>query len=115
MDIALAKRWKTIEANLNRVCAALPSPEPTDRPKFEASIAQFREYISHNEFELAFDALFAAADLARCRGGVWRDLERTAEFMGLSGRASLSRERFLAARVGEEPVPGNPKRGKDHD
>jgi hypothetical protein len=97
MSVDLIKRWKATEAVLNRACAALPAPSAAARDEFEAAVAQFREYISHNELELAFEELQAAAALANCRGGVWRDLERAAEFMQLHDRAAEMRRRFRAA------------------
>ena len=87
MDAARIQQWKAIEAVLERARAALPSPEPAARARFEASIAQFHEYLSHNELGLALDELCDAAGLVACRGGVWRDLERAAQLMSLDDRA----------------------------
>ena len=101
MDLAQTKRWKATETVLKRACAALPPPTLAVRAQFEASITQFREYVSHNELGLAFDELCLAAELVNCRGAVWRDLERAAEFMSLSDRAQEMRKRFLNAPVGE--------------
>ena len=92
MDVALLKRWKAIEALLRRARAALPRPTPTMRARFEASIGGFDHYVDHNELELAFDELCTAAELVRCRGGVWRDLERAARMMKLDDRLPYLRE-----------------------
>jgi hypothetical protein len=101
MDATQIKRWKATEVVLKRARAALPTPTLAVHAQFEASIAQFREYVSHNELGLAFDELCVAAQLVNCRGSVWRDLERAAEFMNLSDRAREMRERFLNAPVYE--------------
>lgn len=99
MDAAQIRRWKATEVVLKRACAALPSPTLRVRAQFEASIAQFHNYVSHNELGLAFDELCAAAELVDCRGAVWRDLERAAELMSLSDRAREMRNRFLNAQA----------------
>jgi hypothetical protein len=96
-DVQLIKRWKAIEAVLSSAHAALPSPTEAVRPDFDAAVAEYRRYLEHNELELALDALAAAAELGGARGGVWRDLERAAQFMGLRGRATDLHARFLRA------------------
>ena len=95
MDAELSKRWKTTEVLLERAYSALPSPEPKRRAEFEAAIKEFRDYLSHNELELAFDALCAATDLVPAPGRAWRDLERAAETMELKDRLPRLRQKFL--------------------
>jgi hypothetical protein len=84
-----------------RACAALPPPTSAEREQFEASIGRYHHYVSHNELGLAFEEICAAAELVNCRGGVWRDLERAAQFMRLDNRLLYLRERFRAAPIGE--------------
>lgn len=96
----LQKKWRVAKTVMARACRALPAPTFADREQFEGSINRFREYINHNELGLAFEELCAAAELVNCRGGVWRDLERAAEVMGLHGRVQYLSERFRAAPVG---------------
>jgi hypothetical protein len=96
----LQKKWRVAEAVMAQACRALPSPASEEREQFEGLISRFHEYIQHNELGLAFEALCAAAELVACRGGVWRDLERAAEFMGLHDRVPYLRERFRAAPIG---------------
>jgi hypothetical protein len=113
MDAELSKRWRTTEVLLERACSALPSPTPQGRVEFEAAVKEFRDYLSHNELELALDALCAAADLVIAPGRVWRDLARAAETMGLQDRLPKLRRKFLdaASRVLSSTSAG----GKDAD
>jgi hypothetical protein len=96
----LQKKWRAAKTVMARAYRALPHPTFADREQFDGSISRFHEYINHNELGLAFEELCAAAELVNCRGGVWRDLERAAEFMGLHGRVPHLRERFRAAPIG---------------
>jgi hypothetical protein len=96
----LQKKWRATEAVMERACRALPPPTLEEREQFEGAIGRFRHYISHNELGLAFEELCTAAELVNCRGGVWKDLERAAQFMGLYDRLSYLRDRFRAAPIG---------------
>jgi hypothetical protein len=93
------KRWKAVESVLNRACSKLPPAGPDVNQEFETQVADFHHYIDHNELELAFDRLCAVAELVECRGGVWRDLERAAEFMKLNDRIPELRRRFRLASI----------------
>jgi hypothetical protein len=95
----LQKEWIVAEIVMARACRALPSPASQEREQFEGSIRLFHEHIQHNEIELAFEALCAAAELVDCQGGVWRDLERAAEVMGFHDRMPYLRERFRTAPI----------------
>jgi hypothetical protein len=97
---AIEKKWMIAKAVMERARRALPPPTSTHREQFERAISHFHHYISHNELGLAFEELCAAAELVNCRGGVWRDLERAAEVMGLHDRVPYLRARFLAAPIG---------------
>jgi hypothetical protein len=104
MNVEQRKKWRVAEAVMARACRALPSPASDDREQFDGLVSDFHEYIQHNELELAFEALRAAAELIGCRGGVWRDLERAAVVMGLYGRVPYLRERFRAAPIGRRQL-----------
>ena len=97
MDIELAKRWRSTEAVMERARSALPEPQDQIRNEFGQAIAEYQDFLSHNELGLAFDSLIAAADLVPSRGAVWRDLIRAAEFMQLSDRIPELEKRFAAA------------------
>jgi hypothetical protein len=99
MKLLQKKEWIVADAVMARACRALPSPASEEREQFEGLVGRFHVCI-HNELALAFEALCAAAELVACRGGVWRDLERAAEVMGLHDRVAYSRERFRAAPIG---------------
>jgi len=60
------------------------------------SMGEYREFLDHNELGLAFEALRDAAKLVPSRGGVWKDLIRTAEFMELHAELPELRARFEA-------------------
>jgi hypothetical protein len=96
----LQKKWRVAKTVMARAHRALPPPTLEDREQFEGSISRFHEYIDHDELGLAFEELCAAAELVNCRGGVWRDLERAAEVMGLHDRVQYVREKFRAAPIG---------------
>jgi hypothetical protein len=56
-------------------------------PDIHAQIKHFKEFIDHNEFELALDALEELGEIARYPGGFWRDLKRADLAMELNSRA----------------------------
>jgi hypothetical protein len=43
--------------------------------RYVTQLARFREFLEHNEFELALDTLDEIGRLVSCRGGFWRNLE----------------------------------------
>ncbi|MBO0758350.1 MAG: hypothetical protein J2P54_21065 [Bradyrhizobiaceae bacterium] len=95
----LRKKWMVAETVMARACRALPFPTAEEREQFESSVSRFHEYVQHNELGLAFEELCDASELVGCRGGVWRDLERAAEVMGLRDRVPCLRERFGVAPI----------------
>src|SRR5690349_20900470 len=97
MDTEMVKRWRSTEAALERARVALPQPEEEVKADFDEAIAEYQEYLSHNELGLAFEALKAAAELVPSRGGVWKDLIRAAEFMQRDDEIPNLAKRFEAA------------------
>jgi hypothetical protein len=93
-DVKLLKSWKITETLLERARRALPV---ASEHEYATLVAQYREFLEHNEFGLALDALEEIGHLVSCRGGFWRDLERAAENMGLRDRLPVLRKRFLDA------------------
>lgn len=81
-DPKLEKSWQVTRTLLSRAKAALPPPALA-KVEFAETLAEYERVLSHNEFELALDALEHAGSLVAARGGVWRDLERAARNMGL--------------------------------
>jgi len=97
-DVELQKKWRVTEALLTRARSVLPVPSPDSKNEFDQCVREFEDFLSHNEFGLALDALEAAGDLTPCNGGFWRDLERVAENMDLETQALRFRKKFAEAQ-----------------
>src|SRR5690349_14739432 len=93
-DAKLFKSWKISETLLESARHALPAPTESNEQKYAALLGRYREFLEHNELELALDTLEELGHLVRCRGGFWRDLERAAENMGLVERLPTLRKNF---------------------
>lgn len=94
VDPRLEKSWSVTRTLLSRAKAALPVPPPEARAEFDETLAEYERMLSHNELEIALDALEHAGGLVVARGGFWKDLERAATNMQLVARASRLRRRF---------------------
>jgi hypothetical protein len=103
MDVETLKRWQSIETVLERARLALPQPDSGVRADFDEAIAEYQEFLSHNELGLAFDSLKYAAGIVPSPGAVWKDLIRAAEFMNLEDELPKLEELFVAAA---ELLPG---------
>lgn len=96
-DLKQIKRWKITETLLERARGALPD-FPADREReCAALLAEYREFLEHDQLGQAFDALEQLGRLVPARGGFWRDLERVAETMGLIDRLPALRKAFTEA------------------
>jgi hypothetical protein len=93
-DPKLIKSWKVTEALLERARHALPA---RNEQEYAALLTRYREFLEHNELELALDILEEIGHLISARGGFWRDLERAAENMGLVDRLPALRKAFSEA------------------
>lgn len=81
----LTERWATISTLLRDASRALPArfiAAPTIDPA--GAIAQFEEFLSHNELELAWDVLESIADGHADTAPVWFYLAEAANLMELS-------------------------------
>jgi len=96
----LIKRWKVTESLLERARRELPDFPAHHEKQRAALLAEYREFLDHNELGLAFDILEQLGHLVPVRGGFWRDLELAAENMGLVDRLPALRKAFS-----EAPVP----------
>jgi hypothetical protein len=105
-DLRLQKQWRVTELLLRRAHSALPAPTVDVTIEFDDRIAQFHEYLNHNELGLAFEALFEAADLVDARGRVWADLKRAATMMNLVERLPDAHERHILA-LSRDPTRAN--------
>jgi hypothetical protein len=97
-DPKLEKSLQVTRTLLSRAKAALPPPALEAKVEFAETLAEYEGVLSHNELELALDALEHAGSLVAARCGFWRDLERAAKNMGLIERASQFHRRFREAR-----------------
>jgi hypothetical protein len=96
-DVKLQKSWKITETLLERARSALPVVPKQHEQEYVTLLARYREFLEHNELDLALDTLEELGHLVCCRGGFWRDLERAAENMGLVDRLPALRKSFLDA------------------
>ncbi len=90
----LWKIWKGSESLLLKARAALPEVSLDHKDEFETKDKIFREFIDHNEHELALDVLEEMGVMTKPRGGFWKDLERAAVNMGLDDRVPSLRSEF---------------------
>jgi hypothetical protein len=103
-DAKLIKSWKVTETLLERARGALhPAPAQLQQ-EAAALLAQYREFLDHNELGLALDILEELGHLISARGGFWHDLERAAENMGMVDRLPALRKAFTDTL--EPPKPG---------
>ena len=85
---SLRKLWSQIEADLRRAAGLLPSSAAADR-----AVIEYREYLDHNELELACDMLETYAEDHLVPDDFWSALADAAEKMKLADRASYYRGR----------------------
>jgi hypothetical protein len=93
-DAKQVKSWKITESLLERALHALPARREQE---YASLLTQYREFLEHNELELALDILEELGHLMSAKGGFWRDLERAAENMGLEDRLPALRQAFSEA------------------
>lgn len=86
VDERLLNSWAITETLLERARQALPEPSDPQRPEYITLLAEYQEYLEHNELGLAFDALEALGHLVPSRKGFWTDLVRAAENMGTADK-----------------------------
>jgi len=94
-DARLWKIWGSAEANLKDARRYLVDAAAFANSS-EHSLAQFDEYLAHNEFGLALEEIASLADDLPCKAAFWQRLESAAAVMELSEAASAYRERFDA-------------------
>ena len=90
----LVKDWEVTATLLERARHALPVRQEQE---YAGLLTQYREFLEHNELELALDILEELGHLTSARGGFWRDLERAAENMSLVDRLPALRKAFSEA------------------
>ena len=68
-DAKLIKSWKITEALLERARRALPAAPAQHEQEAAALLAQYREFLEHNELGLALDILEELGHLISAGGG----------------------------------------------
>jgi hypothetical protein len=96
-DAEQVKSWKITETLLERARHALPDAPVHHEQECAEHLAQYLEFLEHNELELALDVLEKLGHLISARGGFWRDLERAAENMDLVDRLPAFQKAFSEA------------------
>jgi hypothetical protein len=102
---ALPQLWNQIRSHLTLARQELvtndgrgqPNGQSPDRPA--GTLADFEEFLEHNELELAWDALAAVAKRNDAPSSVWRHLSEAAALMGLQPRKeeALRRSQIVGA------------------
>jgi len=116
-SLHLRKIWKVSDTLLRRAREALPPPNKKSQIQFDRFDGHFREYLDHNEHELALDMLEEMGQLVPSRGGFWKDLERAARNMELEGRIPFFEEQFATAirRISPAEQASGGSRGNRRD
>jgi hypothetical protein len=83
----LVQLWKLIKDDLERAYATLPS-EAISAP----SLVEYREYLRHNELELACDMLETFAESNQVSSEFWLALSTAAEKMNLHDKSERFRQ-----------------------
>ena len=92
----LQQKWKLIERFLCNARSDLPA-EKNPSPEFSALLAEFAEFMSHNELGLALESIAAAGELVETKGRFWHSLHLAANKMGLVEQAQEFESRFVQA------------------
>jgi hypothetical protein len=105
---SLHKQWEFISAILQDAASALP-PDIVHQHRevrsgpLHGTLDEFSEFLAHNEFELAWDALAAVAKESKAKAPAWLLLARAAHLMGFPARVKQSLRELEKALVHESP------------
>jgi hypothetical protein len=106
----MTERWALIGNVLREAARALPSRTPEGRGvavgQLGGTLAEFEEFLSHNELELAWDALAAVAEGQRDTALVWFHLAEAANLMELRDH----KERAIRRMIETWPSKDSPYR-----
>jgi hypothetical protein len=105
------ERWKRISEVLRNAAEALPDnvrrseqdAKPVPVGRLVGSLDEFYEFLAHNEFELAWDALAAVAKRARAGPALWLLLARAATLMSLKPRTKFATTQLVKSLKSDEP------------
>ena len=111
MNNELQKTWNLVETLLRNARAELDAGSMS--AEGSEFLAEFDGYLSHNELELALDALTDAGKLTSARGRFWHSLSQAARLMELDEKAAELEYIFVqeASRSLEQAIM-DPRYGK---
>src|SRR5436305_10848969 len=66
------------------------APSPVSVGLLSGTLEEFEEFLTQNEFELAWDALAAVAERAHASAGCWRTLAHAAALMHLPDKERVA-------------------------
>src|SRR5438128_5556630 len=91
-----AATWTTVEKLLRDARTCLP-PKAIEAKApvglLTGTLDEFEEFLSHNELELAWDALAAVAERTQASASCWRKLAQAASLMELADKEALAAQR----------------------
>lgn len=96
----LIKHWKIVKVQLDQAAQFLQEPEQVTSEVKQLLV--YREFLEHNELELALDELAEVAMNFGCKPGFWRRLKKPAIQMGLLEKAKEYEELFQEALAGKQ-------------
>lgn len=88
MDERLIKQWDVTKTLLAEAARQIES---------SSFYAEYADFISHNELELALDVLEAAGEEVSVNRDYWWNLKKAAEVMGLLNRLNALRAKLREA------------------
>ena len=90
--------WANVRVHLESAAAILPQPKRSGDEG--GSIAGYREFLGHNELELAFDELDLLGQANDVPAAYWQQLAAAADLMDLENRAAACRARIKGGERG---------------
>jgi hypothetical protein len=104
----LEQTWRRITALLTQAAAALPEGgksgrKSVDTGPLQGTLGEFREFLQHNEFELAWDALAEVAKREQAGAALWLPLVQAAALMKLAPQRKLASAELLRSLRHDDP------------
>lgn len=96
-----AKRWRLAKLHLEYARDAIPKstgvPLGSGGARELALLGELARFLARDALEDALEVLRALGDLNNCRGGFWRDLMKSADYLDLITVGQALRVRFHQA------------------
>ena len=96
-SIELQRNWELIERFLLNAKASLLEHPDANSQNVNILVCEFDDYLGHNEFELALNAIAEAGRLVSPRGRFWHSLLQAAREMALHDKALEFQYLFVEA------------------